>query len=250
VDRPNETTHTRQSEQPEEVPANHFVTTHWSVVLSAREKNSARAAKALETLCRTYWYPLNADTRRRGHRPPDAEDLTQEFFARLLQKDYLQSVAQEKGKFRTFLLLAGVTFVCRDGTRASRLRVLWRTLVAWCPMLLMLVLFELLKASLGMFNAALGASLVAFCPRFSPWFCRSAAWPTAWLARGRYRAKLKLIYEKHPHHCPNRHHHRVGRRWLLPMAEACHTEKADQFFAPPVGTKGAGDCRIPGFPKA
>src|ERR1035437_4343205 len=80
-----------------------FVTTHWSVVLSARQKDSPETAAALETLCRTYWYPLYAYVRRQGHSPPDAQDLTQEFFARLLQKDYLKAAAREKGRFRTFL---------------------------------------------------------------------------------------------------------------------------------------------------
>ncbi len=83
-----------------------FLTTHWSVVLSAREKQSPESAAALETLCRTYWYPLYAFLRRQGRPPHDAQDLTQGFFARLLEKDYLQAVAREKGKFRTFLLVA------------------------------------------------------------------------------------------------------------------------------------------------
>jgi len=78
-----------------------FVTTHWSVVLSARQKDSPESAAALETLCRTYWYPLYAFVRRQGHSPPDAQDLTQEFFARLLQKDYLKAAAREKGRFRS-----------------------------------------------------------------------------------------------------------------------------------------------------
>jgi hypothetical protein len=71
-----------------------FVTTHWSVVLSARRKDSPQSAAALETLCRTYWYPLYAYVRRQRHSPPDAKDLTQEFFARLLQKDYLKAAAR------------------------------------------------------------------------------------------------------------------------------------------------------------
>ena len=83
-----------------------FATTHWSVVLSARDRDSPRSAEALETLCRAYWYPLYAYARRAGHPPADAEDLTQGFFARLLEKDYLKSAAREKGRFRTFLLMA------------------------------------------------------------------------------------------------------------------------------------------------
>ena len=83
-----------------------FATTHWSVVLSAQDKASPRSSEALERLCRAYWYPLYAYARRAGHSPSDAEDLTQGFFARLLEKDYLRSAAPDKGRFRTFLLVA------------------------------------------------------------------------------------------------------------------------------------------------
>ena len=94
-----------------------FVTTHWSVVLSAREKDSSQSAAALETLCRTYWCPLYAFVRRQGRAPEDAQDLTQAFFARLLEKDYLKSVAEEKGKFRTFLLVALKRFLANEWDR-------------------------------------------------------------------------------------------------------------------------------------
>jgi len=94
-----------------------FVTTHWSVVLSARDKDSPRSVEALETLCRTYWYPLYAFVRRQGRRPHDAQDLTQEFFARLLEKDYLKSAAREKGRFRTFLLVALKRFLANEWDR-------------------------------------------------------------------------------------------------------------------------------------
>jgi RNA polymerase sigma factor (sigma-70 family) len=95
-----------------------FLTTHWSVVLSAREQHSASSAAALETLCRTYWQPLYAYARRRGQSPADAQDLTQEFFARLLQKDYLSSVVREKGKFRTFLLVMFQRFLADEWDKA------------------------------------------------------------------------------------------------------------------------------------
>jgi DNA-directed RNA polymerase specialized sigma24 family protein len=94
-----------------------FVTTHWSVVLSAREKGSTQSAVALETLCRSYWYPLYAYLRRQGRAPHDAQDLTQAFFARLLLKDYLQAAAREKGKFRTFLLVAFKRFLANEWDR-------------------------------------------------------------------------------------------------------------------------------------
>src|SRR5438128_544466 len=81
-----------------------FATTHWSVVLRAGDSTSSRAASALETLCRAYWYPLYAYVRRCGHDPEEARDLTQEFFARLLEKKQLASVDPDKGKFRSWLL--------------------------------------------------------------------------------------------------------------------------------------------------
>ena len=74
------------SSQSTEVPSL-FVTTHWSVVLAAKDKSSPDSAAALEALCRAYWYPLYAFVRRQGQTACDAQDLTQEFFARLLAKD-------------------------------------------------------------------------------------------------------------------------------------------------------------------
>jgi RNA polymerase sigma-70 factor (ECF subfamily) len=91
-----------------------FVTTHWSVVLAARDENSSKSAQSLEALCRLYWPPLYAFVRRQGRSPHDAQDLTQEFFARLLEKEYLKSVAQEKGRFRTFLLVALKRFLANE----------------------------------------------------------------------------------------------------------------------------------------
>jgi len=83
-----------------------FTTTHWSVVLATSQGQSIEADRALETLCRAYWYPLYTFVRRRGYAAHDAQDLTQEFFARLLEKNYLQAVDRTKGKFRSFLLAA------------------------------------------------------------------------------------------------------------------------------------------------
>ena len=94
-----------------------FATTHWSVVRSAQDKDSPRSVEALESLCRTYWYPLYAFARRQGRRPHDAQDLTQEFFARLLKKDYLKAAAKEKGRFRTFLLVALKRFLANEWDR-------------------------------------------------------------------------------------------------------------------------------------
>lgn len=96
----------------------HFVTTHWSVVQQAGGAESCAATAALGQLCRAYWYPLYAYIRRQGHRAHDAEDLTQAFFARLLDKNYLAGVRQEKGRFRTFLLTALKRFLANEWDRA------------------------------------------------------------------------------------------------------------------------------------
>ena len=97
-----------------------FATTHWTAVLAAADEASPHAAEALEALCRTYWYPLYAFVRRKGHDAPEAEDLTQEFFARLLEKKYLEAAAPEKGKFRSFLLTAFKRFLANEWDRANR----------------------------------------------------------------------------------------------------------------------------------
>jgi len=94
-----------------------FVTTHWSVVLSARDPHCPRSRQALESLCRAYWYPLYSYARRAGHSPPDAEDFTQGFFARLLEKDYLSAAARDKGRFRTFLLVALKRYLANEWDR-------------------------------------------------------------------------------------------------------------------------------------
>jgi DNA-directed RNA polymerase specialized sigma24 family protein len=96
-----------------------FVTTHWSVVLAAREGASTEADAALERLCRTYRWPLYAFVRRRGYEAHDAQDLTQEFFARLLAKDFLRTVDRSKGKFRSFLLAALEHFLAKEWRRSQ-----------------------------------------------------------------------------------------------------------------------------------
>ena len=99
-----------------------FATTHWSVVLAAGDRDTPQAAAALETLCRTYWYPLYAYVRRRGYSAEDAEDLTQGFFARLLQKNYPAEADRAKGKFRSFLLLTLNHFLLDERARAHTLK--------------------------------------------------------------------------------------------------------------------------------
>ena len=97
-----------------------FTTTHWSVVLAARDTASTQADVALAELCRTYWYPLYAFVRRKGHGPHDAQDLTQTFFARLLEKNYVAQADRERGRFRTFLLAALTHFLADEWDKARR----------------------------------------------------------------------------------------------------------------------------------
>ena len=95
-----------------------FVTTHWSVVLTAGRSDTTRAHEALSRLCETYWYPLYAYVRRRGHSPEDAQDSTQEFFARLLAGNWVGDADRTKGRFRTFLLTALNRFLASEWDRA------------------------------------------------------------------------------------------------------------------------------------
>ncbi|MEK7684441.1 MAG: sigma-70 family RNA polymerase sigma factor [Verrucomicrobiota bacterium] len=105
-------------------PANSdwFATTHWSVVLAAGQGDAPDAQAALEKLCRTYWYPLYAYVRREGYSAADAQDLTQAFFARLLEKNYLGQVEPQKGKFRSFLLAALRHFLSDQRDRARAIK--------------------------------------------------------------------------------------------------------------------------------
>jgi len=99
-------------------PGRSFATTHWSVVLAAGQDASPDAQEALEKLCRAYWYPLYAYVRRQGFSPEDAQDLTQEFFARFLQKKSFRRADRERGKFRTFLLTSLQHFLAHEWERA------------------------------------------------------------------------------------------------------------------------------------
>jgi RNA polymerase sigma factor (sigma-70 family) len=89
-----------------------FATTHWSVVLTARGE-SAAAKEALEKLCRTYWWPLYGFVRRQGYKPEEAQDLTQAFFARLLERRDLETVKQERGRLRSYLLASLKNFLSK-----------------------------------------------------------------------------------------------------------------------------------------
>jgi len=104
-----------ESSQPADAA---FVTTCWSVVLRAGRSDSTTARDALATLCQTYWRPLYAYVRRRGYQPADAEDLTQEFFARLLERQDVAAVSPERGRFRSYLLAAMNHFLCDEWDKA------------------------------------------------------------------------------------------------------------------------------------
>lgn len=96
----------------------HFTATHWSVVMRAAG-DETEAGDALSQLCQRYWYPLYAYVRRRGNSPHDAQDLTQSFFARLLEKRLLEKVDPGKGRFRTFLLTSMKRFLTDEWHKAN-----------------------------------------------------------------------------------------------------------------------------------
>jgi RNA polymerase sigma factor (sigma-70 family) len=102
--------------------AGRFATTRWSLVLAAKGRGEPQAREALADLCALYWYPLYAYVRRRGHDADRAQDLTQEFFARLLEKDFLADVDRGKGRFRSFLLAACKHFLANERDRARALK--------------------------------------------------------------------------------------------------------------------------------
>jgi len=104
------------------VGAGNFQTTHWSVVLAARQREGPAAQAALARLCSAYWYPLYAFIRRQGSAPHDAEDLTQEFFRRFLEGNPLENVSPAAGKFRSFLLACVKHFLANERERAHAQR--------------------------------------------------------------------------------------------------------------------------------
>jgi RNA polymerase sigma factor (sigma-70 family) len=102
----------------EPTPRPAFVTTHWSVVLTAGRSDTTRAHDALAKLCQTYWHPLYAYVRRRGCSPEDAQDLTQGFFAHLLEHNAVATADPEKGRFRSFLLASLNHFLSDEWDKA------------------------------------------------------------------------------------------------------------------------------------
>lgn len=99
-----------------------FETTRWSLVLAARTGHGPEGKKALAWLCEAYWYPIYAYVRRQGYGPEDARDLTQGYFARLLERRDLQDVDPALGRFRSFLLASVGHFLSkeRDRDRAQK----------------------------------------------------------------------------------------------------------------------------------
>lgn len=95
-----------------------FATTRWSIVLAAADLGNSDGRGALETLCGTYWLPVYDYVRRRGYSASDARDLTQEFFATLLEKHYLDSADPDRGRFRAFLLTMVTRFLSKQRGKA------------------------------------------------------------------------------------------------------------------------------------
>jgi len=100
-----------------------FAQTRWSVVITARDHESPQAQAALARLCEIYWYPIYAFLRRKGHSTHEAEDLTQGFFAHVLQREWLRNVGPEKGRFRTFVLRCLTNFVLNQPRTAPTVSI-------------------------------------------------------------------------------------------------------------------------------
>jgi len=96
-----------------------FNTTHWSVVLEAGHSSAPGAQDALEKLCRTYWHPIYAFVRHQGNTPDSASDLTQEFFARFLEKKHIKLADPARGRFRSFLIASLKAFLINEWQKAQ-----------------------------------------------------------------------------------------------------------------------------------
>jgi RNA polymerase sigma-70 factor (ECF subfamily) len=103
-------------------PRNYFATTHWSVVLKAGQSDTPRGRDALAKLCQTYWFPLYAHVRRRGHSPEDAKDLTQGFFVRLIEHQTLANADPNQGRFRSFMRGAMNHFLADERAKEQTLK--------------------------------------------------------------------------------------------------------------------------------
>lgn len=103
----------------DEIRNDEFATTHWSLVVSSREDDSDIRRASLGELCETYWYPLFAYLRRKGHQPDQSADYVQSFFVELIDKDFLEAVSPEKGRFRWFLMSAIKRYVSKELEKQS-----------------------------------------------------------------------------------------------------------------------------------
>jgi RNA polymerase sigma factor (sigma-70 family) len=112
----------KASDSPMGGETDQFHTTRWTLVMASAHDQSQAGQAAFAALCRTYWYPLYAFARRRGHSPPDAQDLTQGFFLHVLENRALSQVDQLKGKFRSFLLACFQNYLSVEVQRANRLK--------------------------------------------------------------------------------------------------------------------------------
>jgi RNA polymerase sigma factor (sigma-70 family) len=99
-----------------------FTTTHWSIVFSVNGNDQTKSAAALEWLCQSYWYPVYAFVRRSGVSSHEAEDLTQSFFAQMLEKETIKRADREKGRFRSFLLAALTNFLKNERDKRQTLK--------------------------------------------------------------------------------------------------------------------------------
>jgi RNA polymerase sigma-70 factor (ECF subfamily) len=106
--------------EPEGSPR--FPETAWSLVVSAGRQTSEQSVQALEKLCSIYWYPIYAYLRRKGNHAEAARDLTQEFFTRLVEKNYVASARHEQGRFRAFLLMAVQRFLLNEADRTRAIK--------------------------------------------------------------------------------------------------------------------------------
>ena len=109
-------------EEQTRLRAAQFRTTRWSVILNAAHEDELHRERALEELCRTYWYPVYAFVRRQGHERADAQDLTQGFFAHLLERDTFAAAEREKGRFRSFLLGALKNFLGYEARKQATIK--------------------------------------------------------------------------------------------------------------------------------
>jgi RNA polymerase sigma factor (sigma-70 family) len=107
-----------EQQEPASFGPRPFATTRWSLVLAAGQRCSPQSSAALATLCENYWYPLYAYVRRRGHDADEAQDFTQAYFARLLEKNDLAAADPGRGRFRAFLLTSLKHFLANEWDRA------------------------------------------------------------------------------------------------------------------------------------